>query len=1527
MGFSTYLMGAESLLVQCAEILLERGHTIRGVITDNRDITRWAQSKSIPVIAPGRGLESRVTESFDWFFSIANLRILSDELLGRAKAGAINFHDGPLPRYAGLNAPNWALLEGETHHGISWHKIEGGVDEGAIMARRTFEIPEGATALELNTRCYEAAIESFPEVLERIEKGDVGGDAQDLSQRTYFGKHDRPEALALLDLNGSAEDAQLLVRALDFGSKYPNPLQLAKVVTAAGEVLLVRAAELSHASGAPGQVLEASPDGATVACGQGAIVLTALTTQEGQPRCPSTLAGQTLRLLSGEERARLTERNAEICKADDFYAGRLESLDPVELPALGAPTDEAQQARVDVDPAGLEGSAWVAGVAAFLARAGSKKVFHVGYRGPAQAESTAGDERFFAAQVPMKVDASGTIANLVALLDKELDRLAKRPSFALDLVARRPRAVRGLLDVVIAPDADALVPGSGLTFARGALYYDCKRVSAADADTIARRLGVLLAASDDDVEVAKLPLLTDAERRQLLFDWNQTAADYDRERGMHELFELQVDRTPDATALVFEGARLTYRELDERANQVAHILKQQGVGPDAIVGLYVHRSLELVIGALGILKAGGAYLPLDPEYPADRIALMLEDSRAKVVVTHTEASRTLQTTAEVIVIDRSPEVQGAPSARVAGGATPKNLAYVIYTSGSTGRPKGVMVEHRNASNFFTGMDARIPRPDHGEAGKEVWLAVTSLSFDISVLELFWTLARGFTVVVHRDRERRHSSGDAVDPSVAARGMGFGLMYWGNDDGQGPRKYELLLEGAKFGDRNAFTSIWTPERHFHAFGGPYPNPAVTGAAIAAVTRNLEVRAGSCVAPLHHPARIAEEWAVIDNLTNGRVGLAFASGWQPDDFVLRPENTPPKNKPAMLDAIDVVRRLWRGEAVEFPKEDGTMHAVVTQPRPVSKELKVWVTTAGNPETWRAAGEKGANVLTHLLGQSVDEVGEKIAIYHQALRDAGHDPKDHTVTLMLHTFLADTREQSREIAREPMKDYLRSAAGLIKQYAWAFPAFKKPEGVDNPFQIDLGSLSGEEMDAILEFAFTRYFEDSGLFGTVDDAIARVNQLKGIGVDEVACLIDYGIDSRVVLKHLAYVAKVIEATAEAQVVASEPSEDHSLAAQLQREKVTHMQCTPSMARLMTLDDRARDALAGLRCFLIGGEALPGALVGEIAQLTRAHVENMYGPTETTIWSSTQTATPGDGITAIGKPIANTQLYVLDPDQQPVPVGAPGELWIGGDGVTRGYLYRDELTRERFVPDPFRGEGRMYRTGDLVRWQPDGTLGFIGRVDHQVKLRGYRIELGEIESRLNERSEVREAIVIAREDQPGDKRLVAYLTLEGGQKDVDEESLRAHLGESLPEYMVPSHFVVLDSFPLTPNAKVDRKKLPAPSEVAQTKKAAVYVAPDSDTEKKIAEVWAKVLGVKEPGAKDNFFDLGGHSLLAVQAHRELKAAFAGATLSITDIFRFPTLGQLAAHLEGGGGEKKKLGKAAERAAARREMMKRRRGR
>lgn len=1493
--FSCVVIGNESLLIQCAEMILRQGHRIEAVVTQNPDIDRWATGHGLRIERPGRDLAARLgPDGFDWLFSIANLRIIPDDVLALAAKGAINFHDGPLPLYAGLNAPVWALINREPTHGITWHMIEGGIDEGDILEQRRFDLDPEETALSLNTKCYAAALDAFEPLLASLRTGTLTRHPQDLSRRGYFARDARPAAAALLDFRRPAEDLIALVRGLDHGA-YWNPLTCPKIEIG-GRILLIGAATPADPNAppaAPGTLLALTPTEITVATATQAITLSRLTAADGAPARPDTLAtpGDILPPLDPARAAAITQALAATLKHEFHWRDQLRASDPADLPRLrdstAAPLLATRPLRL---PENLAPEALTAALGALIFRIGDKTRFDLArHAGPNPAPGILADWTPLPFDGGERIGGTTTFAQATAATRRHLDRAATAGPFALDLAARDPALGAPRIPAIgISLDTATLIPGTALTLARDAtgatLLYDTNRLSPEDAETVANGLETLTAAAiaAPDTALIALPLLSSADLA-LLDGWNDTAAPYDRDLCVHQHFEAQVARAPEAIAVAFEDQSLTYAELDARANRVAHVLRAMGIGPDVLVGLCMPRSLDLLIGALAIFKAGGAYVPIDPAYPADRVALYISDSAAPVILTRSDLAPGLPAhAAQTLLIDTDPRIKAAPATAPAGGAGPDNLAYVIFTSGSTGRPKGVMIEHRNVSNFFTGMDARL---SHDPAG--VWLAVTSLSFDISVLELFYTLARGFKIVLSSDENRALvSSGTSM---VSDTPMDFSLFYWGNDDGPGARKYELLLEGAKFADRNGFRAVWTPERHFHAFGGPYPNPSVTGAAVAAVTRNLDVRAGSCVAPLHHTARIAEEWAVIDNLTNGRAGLAIASGWQPDDFVLCPENTPPANKPAMLKAIDTLRRLWRGEPVAFPTATGAPFEVVTQPRPVSTNLPIWVTTAGNPDTWREAGSIGAHVLTHLLGQSVDEVADKILIYHQALRAAGHDPADFKVTLMLHTFVGVDRDTVRETAREPMKAYLRSAAALIKQYAWAFPAFKKPVGAATAMDLDLRSLTDTELDAILDFAFQRYFDDSGLFGTIEDCLIRVEQLKRIGVSEIACLIDYGISTAEVLAGLVPLAEVLRRSNTPTEVAAD---DFSIAGQILRHGVTHLQCTPSMARMICLNDESRAALGRVRHLMLGGEPLPGALVAELGRLTGARIENMYGPTETTIWSSTERADSAETTVNIGLPIANTRFHVLDPNGQPLPIGIPGELHIGGDGVARGYWQRPDLTAERFLPDPFVEDGRMYRTGDTVARRADGRLDFFGRADYQVKIRGHRIELGEIEAVLDSLPAITQAIVLARTDTPGDTRLVAYVTT---TTPTDEATLRTHLRGLLPEHMVPAHVVMLDSFPLTPNRKVDRNALPAPRPTQAPRVPSIAA---TDLEQRIAAIWSKILGVQDIGPKDNFFALGGHSLLAVQAHREIRAALDTPRLTITDIFRFPVLSALAAHLD-----------------------------
>ena len=615
--------------------------------------------------------------------------------------------------------------------------------------------------------------------------------------------------------------------------------------------------------------------------------------------------------------------------------------------------------------------------------------------------------------------------------------------------------------------------------------------------------------ADKAARVSALPILPEAER-QTMAGWNDTGRAYSLDRRLHELIEDQAARTPDAVAVQAEGGRLTYGELDARANQLGRHLRRLGVGPEILVGIAMERSLEMLVGLLGILKAGGAYVPLDPTYPRDRLSFMMGDARVPVLLTQSHLLPQLpECQARVLPLDTGwAEVAGESAARLDPTGTSENLAYVIYTSGSTGRPKGAMNTHRGIVNRLLWMQEQ-----YRLGPEDVVLQKTPFSFDVSVWELFWPLLAGARLVMARPDGHK-------DPSYLVRAI-----------------------------------------------------------------------------------------VEESVT-------------------------------------------------------TMHFVPP---------------------------------------------------------------------MLQAFL----------------------------------------------------------------------EEPDLEGCVS----------------------------------------------------------------------------------------------LKRVICSGEALPGELCRRFFSRLGCELHNLYGPTEAAVDVTFFACRADEGRPGvpIGRPVANTRVYVLGPDLQPVPIGVAGELHLGGVQVGRGYLGRPDLTAERFIPDPFGPEsgGRLYRTGDLARLLPDGNVEYLGRLDHQVKIRGFRIELGEIEAAIGQHPAIREVVVMAREDRPGDRRLVAYGVASDPEGGLEAE-LRARLGASLPEYMVPSAFVFLDALPLSPNGKVDRRALPVPDGEA-ARSAHEYVAPGTGMETTVSEIWSAVLGRSPVGVEDNFFDLGGNSLLLLQV--SARARQAGLELRPLDMFRYPTVRALAAHL------------------------------
>ncbi|AFZ11270.1 amino acid adenylation domain protein [Crinalium epipsammum PCC 9333] len=638
--------------------------------------------------------------------------------------------------------------------------------------------------------------------------------------------------------------------------------------------------------------------------------------------------------------------------------------------------------------------------------------------------------------------------------------------------------------------------------------------------------------ANPDCPIATLPLLTATEQQQILVDWNNTQTNYSENQCLHQLIEQQAKKSPEKIAVVFADQEITYKELNQRANQLAHYLKKLGVKPEIPVGICVERSFDMVIGLLGILKAGGAYVPLDPAYANERLQFMLEDAQVQVLLTQkpldikTDGLETVYLDADWDKI--SQESVDNPVNEV----TPDNLAYIIYTSGSTGKPKGVQVKHHSVVHLFVST-----RPIFNFEETDVWTVFHSYAFDFSVWEIWGALVNGSKLVI----------------------------------------------------------------------------------------------------------------VPQKLTNS----------------------------------------------------------------------------------------------------------------------------------------------------------------------------------------------------------------------------------------------------------------------------PAELYKLLCQ---EQVTVLNQTPSAIRQLIPYQNSGEN-CNLRIICCGGEALPADLASELLQWN-IPLWNFYGPTEATVWAAineVQFVESKEGAISIGRPLPNTQLYILDANLQPVPVGVLGELHIGGAGLSRGYLNRPELTAEKFISNPFltsplQGEGNitppsllgkwagglgsyLYKTGDLARYLPDGTIEFFGRIDHQVKIRGFRIELGEIEAVLSQHPEVKQVVVIAREDNPGDKRIVAYII--PNVETLHTNSLRGFLKEKLPEYMIPSAFVLLEAIPVNTNGKIDRRALPAP-DTSRHNLDSNFVAPRNPTEEIIADIWMQVLGIQQVSIDDNFFDLGGHSLLATQVISRLREAF-GVELPLRYLFESPTIAGLGDAVKGGG--------------------------
>ncbi|WP_420574980.1 MupA/Atu3671 family FMN-dependent luciferase-like monooxygenase [Kordia sp.] len=1075
-------------------------------------------------------------------------------------------------------------------------------------------------------------------------------------------------------------------------------------------------------------------------------------------------------------------------------------------------------------------------------------------------------------------NANYSFGNLVNKLDIQRD-ISRSPIFDILVTHQRHDEVSELntgfsgLTYTIQKDAEASVSKFDMTFkfVEGKEYlklvieYNTDLYGESYIQNLATNTWSFLetALQNSNEKVSQLKYIAKDQQQELIETLNNTKVDYDRNELVTDLIAKQAISNPEATALVCQGISVTYKELQEKSDQFASYLLTKGIQQNAFVGVCMGRSIEMIVAILGILKSGAAYVPLDPFYPIERTDYSLQNSNSQFVIVDEFTKDIIGTSAEVINI--SDAIWTETTLQTLPKLSPSQTAYVIYTSGSTGKPKGVQVAHKNLLGFIVGMNEKL-----GNETKN-WLASTSISFDISILELLWTLTNGNKVVIHLERPMEIKSKPDMD---------FSFFYFPTSDSQSTNKYNLLLNGAKYADTNGFKAIWVPERHFHEFGDQFPNPSVAAAAVSTITKNIRLRSGSVVLPLHDEIRVAEEWSMVDNLSNGRVELSIASGWQPNDFVLAPDNFKDRHQ-KMFDKIEALQGLWKGETRTRINGVGNEFEFKIHPKPVQSSLPLWVTAAKSIHTFKYAGSIGANVLTHLLGQSIEDLEGKIKAYREALQENGFDPEKGKVAIMLHTFIHEDKDYVFNTVEKPFKEYLKTSLGLLI-----------PVAENNNMDIN------DDMEQVLEMGFKRYYNTSSLFGTPEKCLDMVNKLYNAGINEIACLLDFGIDEQVVLDNLKNLKKVKDivkrSRTQHQYIISklqQLNEKEDTLHLLASHNITAMQATPSFYEDFLLKENAETALNNITSLLVGGEEFKSSLAKKLIEIAGTdRIYNMYGPTETTIWSAVKQVNDATNVT-IGTPIANTQIYILDEAQQLCPKEVIGELCIGGEGVSQGYLNDPEKTQENFIKNSITGEGIIYRTGDLARWLPNGEIEYLGRRDSQVKIKGYRIELKEIQTVAASISGIEQCVVKAIREEAGDT-LALYIKAD---KALEVEFIKDYLRVQLPAYMIPQHIIFVNEFKYTPNGKIDPKQLPKPTaDQVSTKN---YVAPRNDFETQIVAIWERFLHMEKISIDDNFFEIGGNSMKAFELQNTMNSAL-GLELQIISFFQFPTIRALAESLQ-----------------------------
>ena len=1541
------LVGNGGVLVRCGEVLLAKGHRISAVVTDDTTACSWAIKSGIPHRDPGDVIKVGPVLACDVLLSIGNYALLPDALLKCAKRMSVNYHYGPLPEYAGLQAPAWAIAERATDYAVTWHRLSELVDGGDVLKRIPVPIEPGETALSLGLKCDEAAVASVGELIDEIADGRETATPQDLAARRYFSRHTQFAAEGLIDWSRDAEHIVAMVRATDFGP-FSSPLVWPKV-DVGGQLAAVREAQPGTAftdaaftDAAPGEVIACDDlAGLQVATASGTVHLTRLSTLEGEPLAVGDLAasnrvqpGMILPAPGAQAQARITEAGTAASRATSFWRERLIGGHPYRLPyALpesgyerdsSAVTTRCHAAVRDADMAST--AAYLVGAwCTFVSRATSRTDITIAVAAPRDGidPSYAG---LFTAWLPLRadVDAGTSVAENLRAIGQEFTAGQKKAWLRRDLIGRdevlRELWGSGALtpDVLISwagtslaadgrrPVLELVITGDGEVEFR----FDAARVSRQDIARLAAQFGDWCdrLPSIADQPLAAVEATSAAERRTLIEDFNATADGTLIGHCLPRLYERAADVHAGNVALICADASLTYEELNARANRLARMLIGRGIRRSDLVGVALDRSADLVVALLAVMKTGAAYVPIDPGFPAERIRQVIESADPKLIIASQVTPVSLSAwTGLCLGIDEALADSGPGAENPGIEVSADDLAYVIYTSGSTGTPKGVEITHGALCNFLSSM-RRQPGCDETDR----LLAVTTISFDIAVLELFLPLLCGATTVIAQAHE-------VIDAGVMVELMKrhaitmmqgtpttWQLLLDSGWQGE-PRLAKILCGGEALPRQLADRLLARGDSVWNMYG---PTETTVWSSVWQVEEDGDIVIGSPIANTQlyvlDEKLLPVPLGFQGELCIGGAGVARCYHDDPEQTQSRFTSNPfhggtlfrtgdlacfsAPGKLSVLGRNDSQVKL-RGYRIEL----GDIESALTAHEDIVRAVVVG--RDGQLAAYCVRNQAQAPDVVAGSQVSGAAVAEWAAAWDRAYETDAEDP----------TFNLSGWRNSYDglpFSSSEMRDWQMSSIRRILSYS--------PQSV-----FEIGSGSGLMLFSIAPHC--------GTYRAVDPSpraveITRKN-LKPLSRVTCECRpahdlpeVTEGAFDTVIINSVAqyfpsidYLTSVLEwatgAVGNGRVFLGDLRSLSLL-------KVFHADVLKFRGNGMISDDelarRAEQAMRSDRELVISPDFFAN-LPSLLPRVTRVDITLRDGRyvNEMTRYRYDVTLHVGEGANAPCRIVErNWRADNLDLAWLRAQLAAAGDTALRLNDVPNGRLSEVHSRVAAALGDPSQAPASWIDPHDLK-----ATANAAG------------LEMALLPSRSGDRWSFDVLLWHAGETpdlslHPAEildrDALAGYANVPAAGQPVKAklgQVLRPWLAERLPAYMVPAFFVELDSFPLTPNGKIDSKALPDPVEGIEA-----TARPASELERDILAVWSEVLGHGRIGINDNFFEIGGDSLRVVRVQTRLEKLL-GQPVSSAKLFEHFTIKALAAYLAGGKEAGKELIPARRRAA------------